>query len=113
MGEEVSRTLRGIAGELSLFGDVLVLGDSTSAYCVDGKCELSRGESMAKLEGECGVRFYFGECAGATPRDFWNQAENAAWGRRPCDWALLLGGWNSYGIDGGEVGAIFADFCAY
>ena len=41
MGDEVVRILRGMAGELSLFGDVLIVGDSTSAYCVGREKELS------------------------------------------------------------------------
>ena len=44
MGEDVLRILRGITGELSLSVDVLVLGDSKLAYCVDRKRGLTWGE---------------------------------------------------------------------
>ena len=37
------RILHGMSGEISLFGDVLILGDRTSAYCVVRESELSRG----------------------------------------------------------------------
>ena len=44
MGDEVVRILRGMAGELSLFGDVLIVGDSTSAYCVGREKKLARSQ---------------------------------------------------------------------
>ena len=59
MGEEVVRILRGMADDLSLFGDVLILGDSTSAYCVDREKEMSRRELRDKAHNECGVNFFF------------------------------------------------------
>ena len=113
MGDEVVRILRGIAGELSLSGDVLVLGDSTSAYCVDRMSELTWNELRGNLSRECGVGFHFEAWSGATPRAFLNQAENASWRGRAYDWVLLLGGWNSYGIEGGEVETIFTDLFTF
>ena len=113
MSDEVVRILRGMAGELSLFGDVLILGDSTSAYCVDRESELSWRDLREKAKAECGINFYFESWSGATPRAFLNQAANAAWWGCSYDWVILLGGWNSYGIEGEEIGAIFSDLFAY
>ena len=70
MGEEVVRILRGMAGELSLFGDVLIIGDSTSAYCFDRKGEMSWGDIRAKAQNACGVNFFSESWSGATPPRF-------------------------------------------
>ena len=58
-GAEVVRILRGIAGALSLSGDVLILGDSTSAYCVDREQELSWRDLRDKAKDARGVNFFF------------------------------------------------------
>ena len=114
MCDEVVRILRSIAGELSLSGDVLVLGDSTSAYCVDRKNEVSWSDLRARSSEACvGVNFYFESWSGTTPRAFLSQAANAAWWGCSYDWVLLVGGWNSYGINGEEIEAIFADLFTY
>ena len=71
MCEEVVRILRSISGELSLSGDVLVLGDSTSAYCVDRENEVSWPDLRARSSEACaGVNFYFESWSVATPRAF-------------------------------------------
>ena len=67
MGDEVVRILRSITGELSLFGDVLILGDSTSAYCVYRKNELNWRDPREKEKCERGVNFYFESWSGAAP----------------------------------------------
>ena len=113
MSDEVVRILRGMSGELSLFGDVLILGDSTSAYCVDRRSELGRRDLREKAKAECGINFYFESWSGATPRAFLNQAAKAAWRGCSYDWAILLGGWNSRGIDIGEIATIFPDLFVY
>ena len=68
MGDEVVRILRGMAGEISLFGDVLILDDSASAYCVDSEKELSWRDLREKAKEECGINFYSESWSGATPR---------------------------------------------
>ena len=64
------RILRGIAGALSLSGDVLILGDSTSAYCVDREQELSWRDLRDKAKEARGVNFFFESWSGATPAIF-------------------------------------------
>ena len=89
-------------------GDVLVIGDSTCAYCVDSEHEISRSDLRAKALEACGgVNFYFESWSGATPRSFSTHAVNASWWGVPYDWVLLIGGWNSDGIQGDEIHAIF------
>ena len=70
MGEEVLRTLRGIAGEISLFGAVLVIGDRTPAYCVDHKWGLTWQELRRELGDERGAGFHFEAFPGASPPAF-------------------------------------------
>ena len=70
MGEEVVRILRGMADDLSLFGDVLILGDSTSAYCVDREKEMSWRELRDQAHNECGVNFFSESWSGETPPRF-------------------------------------------
>ena len=114
MSDEVVRILRSITGALSLSGDVLVLGDSTSAYCVDREKEVTWGDLRARASDDCGgVNFYFESWSGATPRAFLSQAANAAWWGCSYDWVLLIGGWNSYGIESEEIDEIFTDLFAY
>ena len=114
MCEEVVRILRSISGELSLSGGVLVLGDSTSAYCVDRMEEVSWSDLMARPAEACdGVNFYLESWPRATPRAFLSQVANAAWWGCSYDWVLLVGGWNSYGINGEEIETIFADLFTY
>ena len=57
MGAEVVRIMRGITGELSLFGDVLILGDSTSAHCVGRAKEPRWRDPRDKDKEERGVNF--------------------------------------------------------
>ena len=93
MGEEVVRILRGMADDLSLFGDVLILGDSTSAYCGDREKETSWRELRDKAHNECGVNFISESWPGATPRAFLNQAANDACRCSSYGWVILfLGG---------------------
>ena len=74
------RILRGITDELSPRGNVLAVGDSTSAYCVDRERELSWSDLRGKARDACGgVNFYFESWSGATPRSFFTHANNAAW----------------------------------
>ena len=68
MGEEVVRILRIITSELSIVGDALIIGDSTSAYCVDHKKERTWRDIRDKAKDECGVNFYFESWRGAAPR---------------------------------------------
>ena len=89
-------------------GDVLVIGDSTSAYCVDRERELSWSDLRCKAREACGdAGFYFESWSGATPHSFRTQAENDAWRGAPYDWVLLIGGWNSDGVKSDEIRAIF------
>ena len=108
------RILRGITEELSLRGDVHVVGDSTSAYCVDRQREFSRPDLREKARDACGgVNFYFESWSGATPRSFSTQANNAAWRGLSYDWILLIGGWNSDGVNGDEIRTAFPDLFSY
>ena len=70
MGKDVLRTLRGISGDLSLFGDVLVLGDSTSVYFIDRQWELTWKELMEKMGDECGASFSLRGLDRRSPRVF-------------------------------------------
>ena len=108
------RILRGITDALGLRGDVLVIGDSTSAYCVDRERELSWFDLREKASAACeGVNFYFESWSGATPGSFLTQASNASrWGYT-YDWVLLIGGWNSDGMSGDEIKIAFADLFSY
>ena len=58
MGAEVVRIMRGITGELSLFGDLLIIVDSTSAYCVGRAEELRWRDIRDKAKEERGVNFF-------------------------------------------------------
>ena len=116
MSDEVVRILRGMAGELSLFGDVLILGDSTSAYCVDRENELSRMYHREKAKEGRGINFISNPGLGRHPpthRAFLNQVENAAWRGFSYGWVILLGGRNSDGIPREEVSILFGDLFAY
>ena len=67
------RTLRGIVDEISLRGDVLVVGDSATAYCVDSMIELLLSALRGGARDDCGcVNFYFESWPGATPRSFFH-----------------------------------------
>ena len=114
MSVGVLRILRSIAGDVALSWGVLVIRDITSAYYVGRAKEAARPEILTISSEEFGgADFYFGPWRGETPRTFLPHEANDAW--RGCfyDWALLIGGWNSYSIDGDEAGAIFADLYAY
>ena len=67
MAEDVFRILRSITGELSFFAGVLVIGDITSAYCVDRKRELTWEELRGKLGDEFGASSHFEAWSGAAP----------------------------------------------
>ena len=57
---DVVRIPQGITSDLSMRGFVLVIGDSTSAYCVDRERELSWSDLREKAREACGgVDFYF------------------------------------------------------
>ena len=113
-GSEVVRILRGITDELGIRGNVLVIGDSTSAYCVDRERELSWSDLREKARSACGgVNFYFESWSGATPRSFLTQANNASWWGLSYDWVLLIGGWNSDGMNGDEIKTAFAELFSY
>ena len=58
MGADVVRILRGITGELSIFGDVLIVGDITSGYCIDRAIEPRRRDLRDKAKEERGVIFF-------------------------------------------------------
>ena len=58
MSVDAVRILRGIAVGVSLYGEVLALGDIASAYCVDREGELSRGGVLEKAANDCGVNFF-------------------------------------------------------
>ena len=95
-------------------GEVLVVGDSTSSYCVDKEYELTWPELRGRAREACRcVDFYFESWSGATPRSFLTQAENAAWWGWKYDWVLLIGGWNSDGVGVDEVRTIFSDLSAF
>ena len=103
--KEVVRMLRGIAAERAIYGEVLVIGDSTSAHCVERAGEVSWREMRYLARNSCdGVsNSHFESWSGATPRSSMGQARNASrWGRT-YDWVLLIGGWNSYGISRDEI----------
>ena len=109
------RILRGIASERSIYGEVLVLGASTSAHCVDRAGEVSWGEMRYLARESCdGVaNSHFGSWSGATPRSFMGQARNASWWGCAYDWVLLVGGWNSYGISRGEIEGSFRELFTF
>ena len=67
---------------------------------------------QARDAGGC-VNFYFESWPGATPRSFLLQEINADWRGRPYDWELLIGGWNSDGVNGAAAQAKFPDLFAY
>ena len=63
------RILRGVVDELSLRGDILAIGGSTSAYFVDSMSEFPRSDLREKDRDACGcVNLYFESWSGAKPR---------------------------------------------
>ena len=79
-------------------GKILVLGDSTCAYCVDTEWEASwrdlRADVCELSGGERDV--HFGCVSGAKVTDFIRQAQvSAAYGVNFYDWVFVVGGWNS------------------
>ena len=114
MRDVVARSLRSISGDPPLPADVLVLGDSASAYFVDRKREVSRPDLTRRPIEACGfVNFYSASSSGATPRVCLPHASNAVWWDCSYDLVRFTGGWHSYGIDGEEIETIFADLRAY
>ena len=95
---EVPRTLNRMFRDDGISGAILVIWDSTCAYCVDTMSETSRKDLRADggaiPGGACDVPF--GRVSGANVTDFIRQAQaSAANGLDFYNWVFVVGWWDS------------------
>ena len=98
MKAEVSLILGWMFRDVGGDEEILVIGDSTCAYCVGAKWETSWRDlraAVCALPGG-GRDVHFGCVSGANVADSPRQAQDsAACGANFYDWVFVAGGWNS------------------
>jgi hypothetical protein len=94
---------------------VLLVGDSTTAYCFDRMNEITARELAARVERRTGVYIWFTSVTGSSFTNSWwsafvCQIEGVAnWNYR-FNAVLLVGGWNQVYDPEGFTPEIFAEF---
>ena len=92
---------------------VLLIGDSTTAYCFDRVCEISKGDLAHRIKCRTGVTTWFESISGTKFTRWGNfefQLSQGTYGGYTSDAVSLVGGWNQCGDPAGFTDNVFASF---